>query len=363
MPFCTECGGQVADSANFCTHCGKASGGMVSAPAVSLSISKEARINQKWNALAPADWGEKKHAKERALLEGLLDDSESMMCLVGGSLSGTEGSSNTYLGVATDHRLIFLRQTKRANEVVSLPYDTIESFSGNIGLMGGVVKVSAGTKGRFEMRDIYPKKQAELFVETVRPHIPAAPAEEIPAKLSKEGRIDQEWNSLIPKGWGSFGDAGMHSGERKMLYRLLESDEHLECLCGGVFKTNYGVVVATDRRVIFLDKGIVSTEVAELTYKSIESISYSGGMMWGSLKFGLVGATTLPIENVKPKEQAKVFADTVRKHLNTGQTVAAPTVVQTASAMDELEKAAALYERGLLTPEEFAAKKAQLLNS
>ena len=330
----------------------------------SVTVGAGSRLDSEWNDLAPADWGSKKHANERAMLSDLLEAGEPLECLVSGdfaSAGALVGHSN--LGVATDRRLIFLRQTKRANEVVSLPYATIESFSGNIGLMGGVVKVSAGPNGSFEMVNIYPKKQAELFADTVRPHIPAAQAEENPANLSKEYRIDQEWNSLIPKGWGSFGDAGMHSGERKMLYSLLESDEHLECLCGGVFKTNYGVVVATDRRVIFLDKGIVSTEVAELTYKSIESISYSGGMMWGSLKFGLVGATTLPIENVKPKEQAKVFADTVRKHLNAGQPVAAPTVVQTASAMDELEKAAALYERGLLTPEEFAAKKAQLLNS
>ena len=549
MPFCTECGGQVADSANFCTHCGKASGGAASAPAVSLSISKESRINEEWNALSPADWGSKKHADERVLLAGLLEDSESLAGLVSGNFKPEGGSLHTNLGVATDRRLIFLRQTKRAPEVVSLPYDTIESCASSTGLMGGVVKGSAGAKGRFEMRDIYPKKQAESFADTVQslitqlrerglPVAEMAPPEmarpgsvelteaaiagtvsvvenslvptgepvgamvskesrleadwnalapadwgvkkhanergmlsgllddseslaglvsgnfgpetlvsndtylviatdrrllslrkgrrsdeitEIPyrdiaaldfnigvlsggitvssqsegrfrvqniipkerakafaesaqpliaaaqvgmsAVVGKEERIDQEWDALIPKGWGTFTDANMHSGERKMLYRLLESDEHLECLCGGDFKTNSGVAVATDRRVIFLDKGIATNEVAELTYNSIESISYSGGMMRSSINFGLVGATTLQIENVRPKEQAKVFADSVRKHLNAGQTVAAPTVVQTASAMDELEKAAALYERGLLTPEEFAAKKAQLLNS
>ena len=330
---------------------------------VSVAVSKAGRFEQEWASLAPSDWGIKKHSDERAMLEGLLEADEHLECLVSGDFATAGALGHSNLGVATDCRLIFLRQTKRANEVVSLPYDTIESISCNIGLMGGVVKGSAGPNGSFEMMNIYPKKQAELFADTVRPHIPAAQAEENPAKLGKEDRIDQEWNSLIPKGWGSFGDAGMHSGERKMLYHLLESDERLECLCGGVFKTNYGVVVATDRRIIFLDKGIIASEVAELAYNSIESISYSGGMMRGSLNFGLVGATTLSIEKVMPKEQAKVFADVVRKHLNIGQTAAAPTVVQTASAMDELEKAAALYERGLLTPEEFAAKKAQLLNS
>lgn len=560
MPFCTKCGGQVADSANFCIHCGAASSGTAAAPAVTLSAKKVSRINQEWDALAPKDWGVKKHANERALLAGLLEDGESLAGLVSGSFKPEGGALHTNLGVATDRRLIFLRQTKRAPEVVSLPYATIESLSSNIGLMGGVVKGSAGARGRFEMGDIYPKKQAESFantaqalitqlrergipaaevappemaspvsvepteaaiagtvsvvehslvptgepvgvmvskesrldaewnslvtddwrrkglaneremlnalledneslkcivggllsgpevsiktylgvatdrrilflrkekrsdkvvelpypditviaqgssftggtikvsvqgkgrfqvdnvpkeqadllVETVKPYISAAQAGN-PAKISKEERIDQEWEALIPKGWGTFGDKGMHSGERKMLYNLLEDDETLECLVGGKFgpdlgrshiardkSLHSGVGVSTDRRVIFLDAGFLSTEVAELPYSSIETISYSTGFARGGLKIAARGSTSLQMEMIQPMGQAKLFADAVRKRLNAGLTVAAPTVVQTASAMDELEKAAALYERGLLTPEEFAAKKAQLLNS
>ena len=341
-------------------------------------IGAGSRLDADWNALAPADWGIKKHANERAMLSGLLEDNESLAGLVSGNFGPEKSVSNdTYLVIATDRRLVSLRKGRRSDEITEIPYRDIAAIDYNTGVLSGGITVSSQSEGRFRVQNIIPKELAKAFAESAQPLIAAAQVG-MAAVVGKEERIDQEWNALIPKGWGTFTDANMHSGERKMLYRLLESDEHLECLCGGDFKANSGeshiwrdsgrsfnsgVVVATDRRVIFLDKGIVSTEVAELTYKSIESISYSGGMMWGSLKFGLVGATTLPIENVKPKEQAKVFADTVRKHLNAGPTVAAPTVVQTASAMDELEKAAALYERGLLTAEEFAAKKAQLLNS
>ena len=558
MPFCTNCGGQVADSANFCTHCGVSTrSGAASAPSISLSASKAARINEEWNALAPADWGVKKHADERALLEGLLEDSESLAglvsgsfgpegelshinlgvatdhrliflrqtkrapevvslpydtiesisfktgwmggsvkvisrykggyrmdsiqpkeraelfaetvqphlapvsersfaatepvasvavevapvpinetvpvaveepvsaaaddpgfvavskaaridqewaslalglghnkhvnergmlnplldddeslkCLVSGLLSGTEGSSNTYLGVATDRRIVFLRKEKRSNKVVELPYSDITVLTHSSNFMGGTLKVSAQGKGRFEVSNINPKKQPELFVEAVQPYIAAAQAGN-PAKISKEDRIDQEWEALIPKGWGTFGDKGMHSGERNMLHNLLEDDETLECLVGGKFgpdlgrshiakdkSLHSGVGVATDRRVIFIDAGFLSAEVAELPYSSIETISYSTGFAKGGLKIAARGATSLQMEMIQPMGQAKLFADAVRKRLNAGPTVAAPTVVQTASAMDELEKAAALYERGLLTPEEFAAKKAQLLNS
>ena len=553
MPYCQHCGGQVTENANFCTHCGKANSGMAAAPTVSLSGDKDARINQEWNDLAPLEWGSKKHANERAMLSGLLEDDEHLECLVSGNFGPDGGSTHTNLGVATDRRLIFLRQTKRANEAVSLPYYIIDSISFDMGWMGGVIKATAQHKGGFKMDSIQPKELAKLFAETVQPHLAPAPerisvatepaqpvvveadpvpmnetfpvaldepvsaatdapisvagsfeqewvslapidwgnkkhaneramleglleADEhlvclvsgdfapdggwthinlgvatdrrliflrqakhsdevvslpyytidsisfktgwmggvvnltsrnkrsyqigniqpkeratlfaetvqpliaaapkgIPIPFTKEERIEQEWEALIPKGWGTFGDKGMHSGERGMLPNLLEDDETLECLVGGKFgpdlgrshiardkSLHSGVGVATDRRVIFLDAGFLSTEVAELPYSSIETISYSTGMAMGGLKISARGSTSLQMEMVKPMGQAKVFADAVRKHLNTGQ-AAGTTVVQTASAMDELEKAAALYERGLLTQEEFAAKKAQLLNS
>lgn len=341
---------------------------------ISVAGSEAGSFEQEWGSLAPSDWGVKKHANERGMLEGLLDDDESLKCLVSGLLSGTAGSSNTYLGVATDRRIVFLRKEKHSDKVVSLPYYTLDSVSFKVGWMGGEVNLTSRNKRGYQIGSIQPKERATLFAETVQPLIAAAP-KGIPIPLTKEERIDQEWEALIPKGWGTFGDKGMHSGERDMLPNLLEDDEHLECLVGGKFGPDLGrshiardkslhnaVGVATDRRVIFFDAGFLSTEVAELPYSSIETISYSTGMAMGGLKITGRGATSLQMEMVKPMGQAKVFADAVRKHLNTGQ-AAGTTVVQTASAMDELEKAAALYERGLLTQAEFAAKKAQLLNS
>ena len=342
---------------------------------VSVVVSNAGRFEQEWASLAPADWGVKKHANERAMLEGLLEVDEHLVCLVSGDFAPDGGLPHSNLGVATDRRLIFLRQTKRAPEVVSLPYYTLDSVSFKAGWGGGSVKVTSRHKGEYQMGMIQPKERAALFAETVQPLIAAAP-EGMPIPLSKEERINQEWEALIPKGWGTFGDKGMHSGEREMLPNLLEDDETLECLVGGKFgpdlgrshiardkSLHSGVGIATDRRVIFLDAGFLSAEVAELPYSSVETISYSLGMAMGGLKIAARGATSLQMEMIKPMGQAKVFADAVRKRLNAGPTAAAPTVVQTASAMDELEKAAALYERGLLTAEEFAAKKAQLLNS
>ena len=339
---------------------------------VSVVVSKEARIEQEWATLAPMSWDSKKHANEREMLPGLLADDELMECLVSGSFKNTDwGGSNTNLGVATNRRVVFLRKTRRSSEVVEFPFDAISHISSN---KNGDIEVSAQGKGRFAMQGIRPKEQAQAFVVAIQPRIAVA-QEGKPPPESKEDRIDREWNELVPKGWGNFKNKVMLSGERSMLYRLLEDDEHLECLVGGKCGPDLGrshiardkslhsvVGVATDRRVIFVDSGIASAEVAEMPYTSIETISYSSGISLAGLKISARGSTALQMEMIRSMGEAKLFADAVRKHLNAGQ-AAGTTVVQTASAMDELEKAAALYERGLLTQGEFEAKKAQLLNS
>ena len=81
-------------------------------------------------------------------------------------------------------------------------------------------------------------------------------------KREKIQSIDIQWQALQP-GWGRKD----HQGERKMLYDLLEPGEDVELLhqCG--FQTrnvawgsrhDRGVVVATGRRVILLNRGRLS---------------------------------------------------------------------------------------------------------
>ena len=196
---------------------------------------------------------------------------------------------------------------------------------------------------------------------------------------SKSQRIDAEWAALIPKGWGTWGDAKMHSGERRMLHDLIEDDEHLEALIGGHFgpdlqatggpmdvmrhgSLHNGIGVATDRRVVFVDKGIFSSEVAEIPYASIESISYSTGVMRGGLKISARGTTSLQVENVPPKESAKAFADVVRPHLTAHlNSFSGAPVSSQVSYLDEIRKLGDLLQMGLITQEEFDATKSQLL--
>ena len=196
----------------------------------------------------------------------------------------------------------------------------------------------------------------------------------------KRRRIDEEWTAAIPSGWGTKAhgfdrqeraDRNMHSGEHEMLYDILEDDESIKALVGGSYRAEQdtvrgskhrGVAVATDRRVIFLDKGIFgSTDISEMPYRSIEGLTYSTGIMFGGVQVTGLGRAGWRIEDVKPKASAKPFADTVRRlveeyHAGTDQSASAePT------AADELAKWAQLQRDGVITQEEFELKKKQLL--
>ena len=187
-------------------------------------------------------------------------------------------------------------------------------------------------------------------------------------KVGKTQRIEDEWARHIPKGWGSFSDENMFSGEREMLKEIIDDYEHIQGLVGGNYRADTGrlnkhrgCAVATDKRVIFLDKGIFgSTETAEIAYRNVESVTHSTGMIMAGVQITGRGVSSYRIEDIKPKPSAKVFADTVRRLVEKWQSQAAPAVVQESDA-DELEKWAKLLRDGIVTQAEFDHKKRQLL--
>jgi predicted RNA-binding Zn-ribbon protein involved in translation (DUF1610 family) len=104
-----------------------------------------------------------------------------------------------------------------------------------------------------------------------------------PSMAQDTTAVDEQWETFRPQTWRK----GAHKGERKMLYGIRDPGETMECLIGGAFgpdmeKAKFGktfhsaIGVATDRRVIFVDKGLFgSTEVREMPYTSVDAITYS----------------------------------------------------------------------------------------
>ena len=182
-------------------------------------------------------------------------------------------------------------------------------------------------------------------------------------------KIDQQWQQAVPH-WRPF-KHNSYKGEHDLLYDVLQENENIEAIVGGMFSPELksagwslraGIIVATNHRVLFLDKGMLGNkEVADMPYASIETVAYSTGLFMAGIKITGRGTANYQIENV-PKNEVQAFVDVVRTHLM-AKNIAAQTTDNTSAHLvaDEIEKLASLMERGFLTSQEFDAKKKQLL--
>lgn len=267
--------------------------------------------------------------------------------------------------VATDERLLLLSKgVFGSGEATEVPYSNVSEFS-----------ESADNPVLHEVKiAVYGGQNYELKTRKNDPTIPLL-LRCITAKVSQKSqggqnhraRIDTQWKSLIVP------PLDRTPGEREMLYDLIEQDEDLLGVLSGSFGPDLGqanpnttlhrgIIVATDKRILMLDKGVFgSSEVAEMPYSDIEAITYSTGILAAGFRITGRGSMHFRIENVQPKDTVKPFADLVRSQLPSSQACpSAPT--SPASVADEIQKFASLLEQGYLTQDEFDTKKKELLH-
>jgi Bacterial PH domain/Short C-terminal domain len=161
--------------------------------------------------------------------------------------------------------------------------------------------------------------------------------------------------------------------EIKELPNILWEDEKLEKIVQGFYAKGNGVLVATNKRLVFIDKGLIyGLRVEDFPYDKISSIQYSTGMLLGKITIFTSGNKAL-IEQID-KAQVKLFAEYVRARISGSQDHASyfeseeETKLESSSfpqsndeTIEFLERLGKLKEQGILTEEEFTAKKKQLL--
>jgi hypothetical protein len=157
--------------------------------------------------------------------------------------------------------------------------------------------------------------------------------------------------------------------EIKQLPGILWEDERVEKLVQGSYNSGMGVLVATNKRLVFVDKGIGKLKVEDFPYDKLTSIQYETGWTMGSITMFASG-NKAEIKNVA-KDQCKNFADYVRARITAvSEHASAPQVSEPASAsmsnggsdiVDRLERLAKLKEQGMLTDDEFEAQKQKIL--
>ncbi|MBY0408382.1 MAG: PH domain-containing protein [Rickettsiales bacterium] len=152
--------------------------------------------------------------------------------------------------------------------------------------------------------------------------------------------------------------------EIKALPEILDDGEEIKALTSGMIESSTWLIVCTDRRLIFLNCGMVlGVQQIQMPLDRIQSIDHHFLLFFGSIKVydginvtsvGLIlKSAILPF--VKATQEA-MYAHQQR--------LRAPKAPQHAPASDvasQIEKLAQLKEKGHLTEEEFQKQKQKLL--
>jgi len=154
--------------------------------------------------------------------------------------------------------------------------------------------------------------------------------------------------------------------ELKKLPGLLLETEKVLNLARGTYDGKQGLVVLTDRRVMFMDEGAFRSRLEDFPYSKVSSIQSEKGMMHGKLTVFASG-NKAEIRNVVPKERAVEIGDYVRHRIAEGhaaEVTSAPAAVNSTAhdPYEALRKLGELRDAGVLTTEEFEAKKTDLLD-
>ncbi|MDP9475631.1 MAG: PH domain-containing protein [Actinomycetota bacterium] len=156
--------------------------------------------------------------------------------------------------------------------------------------------------------------------------------------------------------------------EIRELPNILWEDEVIEKMIQGTYgsRSSIGVLVATNKRLCFVDKGLVyGVRVEDFAYDQITSMEYKTGLLLGRIIVYSAG-NRAEIVNCE-KAQVQAFTEYVRARTS-GRTVHASAPQQSAlpdsdDPISRLERLAGLKERGILTDAEFQAEKRKILET
>ena len=152
--------------------------------------------------------------------------------------------------------------------------------------------------------------------------------------------------------------------EIKELPNIIQDDETIKDIVPGFYDQGSGILVATNRRLIFVYKGLMwGLKVEDFPFDKISSIQYELGMLGGELEIFASG-NEAKIKAVA-KDRCRAFCEHVRSLISTSvKKEDAPSAAPASNddMLSQLERLAKLKEAGALTDEEFALAKKKLLS-
>lgn len=149
---------------------------------------------------------------------------------------------------------------------------------------------------------------------------------------------------------------------RKLVNHLWEG-ETVHLLATGQYGSGMGLLAVTDRRLLFLKDGMMSTKSEDFPISKISSIQWNSGMLTGKITIFASG-NKADIERID-KGRGQAIVDHVRALISNPTPPAqpaAPVTTETESPMDQLKKLGELRDAGIISEEEFELKKKEFLD-
>jgi hypothetical protein len=184
-------------------------------------------------------------------------------------------------------------------------------------------------------------------------------------------KTDREGVSLRPDIQAAKDRMNVAWGGRRELRKLTEHlwpGEQVGEITTGYYGGGTGLIILTDRRLLFVKEGWVGKKSTDFPIEKVSSIEFSSGLLLGKVVVHASGNRS-EIDNVN-KQDGKRIVDNIRARLSQAPpqpTAATPVTAQAGAGtasdpVEQIKKLAELRDAGVVTEEEFAAKKAQLLD-
>jgi hypothetical protein len=145
--------------------------------------------------------------------------------------------------------------------------------------------------------------------------------------------------------------------EIKRLIDHLWEGETVDRMTTGTYGKGTGLVVLTDRRLLFVQDGVMSKTTEDFPMDKVSSVQWTSGMMLGSVVIFASGNKS-EIKNVN-KDDGKEMVDKIRHRISAPTApAAAPAVADVrADPIEQLRRLGELRDAGVVTPEELRRRR------
>ncbi|WP_139334967.1 SHOCT domain-containing protein [Mycobacterium sp. GA-1841] len=161
------------------------------------------------------------------------------------------------------------------------------------------------------------------------------------------------------------GKMGRFFGRREalVLTDYVHLDERVVELAQGVYDKRQGMLVLTTQRLFFFDKTLMSAQVEEFDLGAIGSLGFSKSLGGESIDIAISGRSAAISQIAHGRAETFIAAF---RQVRSGSSAAGPAPTQQTHSgpdlADQIRKLSELRDAGILTDEEFNAKKVDLLS-